>query len=1509
MSITKISQRASQIIFEFQRRILIALSKLLKNLKNMTEGKNGIKDVHKTFNSILDALEDGLKVGMFSEANINAQNLLFRLLSDVLPNVHRSNTLSKFLKGKDEDRLQQFTLIFNEVAALPPVQRIDLPLEIIQRLLHIIFECQRRTGIALTTTFSNAAHQFSEKCLEPTATMFILLSIGRFYLENERASLAAKYLEECYRLVSLQDKPNFFVDWMTKIRLRDAYLKLKDAEHVRAARGINENINQLRTSELDDNHDLILQARIESFEEAYSLGKYEAAESIADSAISHARTAKYRYWYNVAFSRIVRVNLTSIIDLHAGLITKELVNIDNLLGYGWDAASELLIMNAMPELGILLDMLEYAAEALPGKAKEYLLNWQTQNPEITSASIRRILENQFSNEDIPVNNSFSFSDDAVCKNCGNAFKTETWFIIDVTERPDLFNLVKQEKLNLVICPKCGHRGLMDSPLLLFRPNDEPVLTFVPLHNTTPEYIHQMVEASVDRLRVSVGAAWQKEWAENLQVVEWDRLGEVVQLEPTAINIVKPALVELTQALGQAIKDRNFEKVRGVLHSNPIFFERKAEEAIDELIHRYQSNSSDLIYLSTLYLLRILLQGSRKNGIDATLDELNFSEAKGENIYSLIIESNHAMQSADWASAVTSLRRALDITNKNTNPSIWALLHSNLATALSKDNSGDITDNQEQAFYHFSQALTILSHVGAPKLWVVAIINLGVLYKNRINGEKADNLEKAIYYLEEVLSFLSPENDKEEWGAANMNLGVAYLHRVLGKKEENFKIAIDYLEAAHKVCYREDNPSKWGMIHFNLGNVYRVRGGLEDNQRAIIHYQKALATLGSISPLLCGLIEGGLGAVYSNLRSGDKEENIESAINHFERALQLVTHQESPLEWAAIKNSLGNTIFGRIKGNTLENKQKAIGHIKDALKILYQVSNTNKIIDIEANLASYYWSLNQLTDAHQAYHNAIKAGEILFQSAYTDIGRITLAGSLSKIYAEDAYCLIQLAQYPEALLQSERGKTRLLDEALTVDNINNSVLTSSEKALLQTNWHKVRDLEMQQRLSQDNRTDYILAKYIHNARAELRESLIKLRESDPYFASANYCLDNIKKLIPADGAIVIPLFTDNGAAAFVMPANVNVLSDEYVVHLSPSSLNTLKHILGMRNENTSDAERIGTYVKRSLDPDRWNEGLYSLGEELWNLLMGPVHERLQAFGLKQGAPVVIIPQGGLNLLPLHAAWRKVDGNWRTFMDDYTVSYSPSCKTLKAVQDRSIPPDYDQFSILLVTNPTDDLPYTTTEGLAVAELVSDVSPVLLDRHSSTVDAVIKFAIGKTHIHFACHGQYNWEDPMKSGLVFRNGDTLKLAEIATTLDLSRCRLVVLSACETAATDINRSPEEFIGLPSAFFQAGGTAVVGTLWAVNDFSTSILMERFYDRYIKFGMTPVSALRDAQLWLRNLTSSEVETIFKDKERGQLERHLSGLAISPSSDDKHKNKDTEHPFEHPLYWAAFTYLGI
>ncbi|MBN2070154.1 MAG: tetratricopeptide repeat protein [Candidatus Krumholzibacteriota bacterium] len=83
---------------------------------------------------------------------------------------------------------------------------------------------------------------------------------------------------------------------------------------------------------------------------------------------------------------------------------------------------------------------------------------------------------------------------------------------------------------------------------------------------------------------------------------------------------------------------------------------------------------------------------------------------------------------------------------------------------------------------------------------------------------------------------------------------------------------------------------------------------------------------------------------------------------------------------------------------------------------------------------------------------------------------------------------------------------------------------------------------------------------------------------------------------------------------------------------------------------------------------------------------------------------------------------------------------------------------------------------------------------------------------------------------------------------------RLVVLSGCESARGKIAVG-EGMFGLPAAFISSGASAVVATLWPVDDAATADLMREFYKELAK-GKTVAAALQRSQMTVRGRKKTE-----------------------------------------------------
>lgn len=153
-------------------------------------------------------------------------------------------------------------------------------------------------------------------------------------------------------------------------------------------------------------------------------------------------------------------------------------------------------------------------------------------------------------------------------------------------------------------------------------------------------------------------------------------------------------------------------------------------------------------------------------------------------------------------------------------------------------------------------------------------------------------------------------------------------------------------------------------------------------------------------------------------------------------------------------------------------------------------------------------------------------------------------------------------------------------------------------------------------------------------------------------------------------------------------------------------------------------------------------------------------------------------------------------------------------------------------------------------AIAGLLPRGRAALYLREKATEESV-KGSGGARWLHFATHALVSESEPRSSSLVLTldedpSEDGLLQVHEVFNLEL-RSDLVVLSACETGLGRGVRG-EGLVGLARAFFYAGASSLVVSLWQVHDRSTADLMVRFY-RHLFGGKDKAVALREAKLAL------------------------------------------------------------
>jgi CHAT domain-containing protein len=124
----------------------------------------------------------------------------------------------------------------------------------------------------------------------------------------------------------------------------------------------------------------------------------------------------------------------------------------------------------------------------------------------------------------------------------------------------------------------------------------------------------------------------------------------------------------------------------------------------------------------------------------------------------------------------------------------------------------------------------------------------------------------------------------------------------------------------------------------------------------------------------------------------------------------------------------------------------------------------------------------------------------------------------------------------------------------------------------------------------------------------------------------------------------------------------------------------------------------------------------------------------------------------------------------------------------------------------------------------------------------------------LHIATHAVVNDVNPLFSKLIFSPEPASGEDGFLNTYELYNMKLnaqlVVLSACNTGYGTLVRG-EGIMSLARGFMYAGCPAIIMSLWPVDDQSTSLLMQKFYEG-LKKGQNKDEALRNAKLdFLKN----------------------------------------------------------
>lgn len=621
----------------------------------------------------------------------------------------------------------------------------------------------------------------------------------------------------------------------------------------------------------------------------------------------------------------------------------------------------------------------------------------------------------------------------------------------------------------------------------------------------------------------------------------------------------------------------------------------------------------------------------------------------------------------------------------------------------------------------------------------------------------------------------------------------------------------------------------------------------------------------------------IGSIFSTLGSLNTYlQRWERALDYYQRDLAICEQLNDQHGMGISYLNLGE-VYQRRTGPDLP---RALDAYHQALAIFRRYQNRYLEADLLTNLGSLYLALGEQPSAIDAYTQAIAVIERLRTNVSAADARANFFATMVQTYASLIQLYIAQPDAAAAFNLVERARARTFIELLAEQSIAPPIAAPPTL------------IEQEQHLRQHLNELYAAPPADSHHLTQTTEQLDALLQQIRLLASEYTDLRTVQPLthaeiqqrLPATVAL-LAYFTSNDALyAFV------VTQDRLTVHPLPLKFKELQRAF----------DEEGYLVRMTLGSDQRLHDPFVL-QPLYERLIRPLVEGLQG-GVQT---LCIVPHGLLHFMPFHAlSYKTAGGATRALLDDYQLVYAPSATVLL---------DYCQQKVshaaqpLLAVGYNGDLHHAEAEARAIAQLVP--GGIALVNTDATCEAVFTEAAAFRWVHFACHGRFQRQAPLMSHLRLA-GEPLYAADVLQRLRL-QADLVTLGACETGRNKVLKG-DELIGLVRAFIYAGTPSVVVSLWPVDELSTRILMERFYQELLA-GQPKAAALRTAQQYVRNLTATQVTTLltsYGEPDPADQVQRLLALTHTPQSPTlaSTASSPAARLFAHPYFWAPFVLIG-
>ena len=860
-----------------------------------------------------------------------------------------------------------------------------------------------------------------------------------------------------------------------------------------------------------------------------------------------------------------------------------------------------------------------------------------------------------------------------------------------------------------------------------------------------------------------------------------------------------------------------------------------------------------------------------------------------------------------SAADISLPRAVDA---GLNPAVAALLmrrgHAYLQRA-----AGSRSTNLEQAIADWEYALEIVME---PESASAILLHLAIAYAERLRGDRGDNHAHAIALLRQALA-LVPNDDHDRRAMIETNLATTVLRHSTPDDAASAREAVQLCRSALSHRSPARDADDWAYTQLAIAPAIERLASFGDAQldearavyREVVQHRDAIHArwlvgaayrdLGRLELRAAdrspeGMIDAHAAGRFAEYM--DNEADLRRAHDAFQCARPLVRD-------APDQRLHGDVLAGLTDVHVrLGEDEDALATGHAALELLRPDTAPKDCATTASTVAGVLAQLARWEEAVVVYRLAIDAAELALSSRLDPAARARDIRELGTTPRWAAFALARTGALREAALVLETGRTRELRRRFDAEAIDHRSLSDLPKQMSDAYVRAAADLAA----APVGPGGALAARQYDEILAAIRGvpefGDFGMTVSDAAIAAACEPGWPVLYVNPTPAGALLLLIAVDGRGDIV--PRVRILDE-------PNGTEVYNRLATGDPDDTSQHSYLFAVGGggQALTDDEFRATLDQTLPWIGEGLSKPIRMLLAEAG---AIGVTLIVSGPLAVVPLHAAPWVEDGHPRCLLDDLEIRLAPSAALAATALRRAADRGSRKPTFVGMANPIGDLPAAEPEVREIAHAFTPGNVKLAIGRAATVAFLRAHASGADYLHLACHAR---------GGLFDSADAaVKLADATisafglTELPTLTTRLVAISACQSALSEIAGMPDEVISICTSMIAMGSACSVASVWSVDDAATALLMIRLYDEMRSNGQRPPEALRRAQLWLRDLTVEEEDAFLDQHPALRDEFHRRALTARPPGRRGfagHSNSAPLRPYAHPDLWAPFVAVGV